>query len=109
MNYLGSGGFSSVYLAKCLIDGQMCALKFIKKDTITSAKKVRMLENERSILFTVTHPNLIDLYYAFETKNYIVFGLEYCPHGNLFNFLQRTKGVSEQQTKIIFKQILNGI
>jgi len=42
---LGSGGFSQVFLARCRIDHQYCALKFIRKDTITSAKKVKMLEN----------------------------------------------------------------
>jgi serum/glucocorticoid-regulated kinase 2 len=50
-----------------------------------------MLENEKNILFSIKHENLIDLLYAFETKNYIVFGLEYCPNGNLYNYLQRVK------------------
>ena len=45
LQYLGSGGFSTVYLAKCEIDQRLCALKFIKKDSITSAKKAKMLEN----------------------------------------------------------------
>lgn len=43
LQYLGSGGFSNVYLAKCEIDQRICALKFIKKDSITSAKKAKML------------------------------------------------------------------
>ena len=109
IDYLGSGGFSQVYLAKCRLDSQYCALKFIKKDTITSAKKVKMLENEKNILFSIKHNNLIDLYYAFETKNYIVFGLEYCPNGNLYNYLQKMKTVSEEESKLIFYQILQGL
>ena len=94
IDYLGSGGFSQVYLAKCKLDSQYCALKFIRKDTITSAKKLKMLENEKNILFSIKHKNLIDLYYAFETKNYIVFGLEYCPNGNLYNYVQKMKALS---------------
>ena len=43
LQYLGTGGFSTVYLAKCEIDQRLCALKFIKKDSITSAKKAKML------------------------------------------------------------------
>lgn len=84
----------------------MCALKFIRKDSITSAKKVKMLENEKNILFSIDHPKLVDLYYAFETKNHIVFGLEYCPNGNLYNFLQKARTVSEEDAKYIIKQIL---
>lgn len=72
---MGNGGFSQVYLAKCKLDYQYCALKFIAKESITSSKKVKMLENEKNILFSIKHENLIDLYYAFETKHYIVFGL----------------------------------
>ena len=53
-----------------------------------------MLENEKNILFSIKHKNLIDLYYAFETKNYIVFGLEYCPNGNLYNYVQKMKALS---------------
>lgn len=68
-----------------------------------------MLENQKNILFSIKHRNLIDLYYAFETKNYIVFGLEYCPNGNLYNYLQKMKTLNEQEAKVIFYQILHGL
>lgn len=84
----------------------MCALKFIRKDSITTAKKIKMLENEKNILFSIDHEKLVDLYYTFETKNYIVFGLEYCPNGNLYSFLQKMKTVSEDDAKFIIHQIL---
>lgn len=31
VRFLGSGGFSQVYLARCKLDQQYCALKFIRK------------------------------------------------------------------------------
>lgn len=65
-----------------------------------------MLENEKNILFSIDHEKLVDLYYTFETKNYIVFGLEYCPNGNLYSFLQKMKTVSEDDAKFIIHQIL---
>ena len=43
VKFLGSGGFSQVYLGRCRLDMQFSALKFIRKDTITTAKKVKML------------------------------------------------------------------
>ena len=49
------------------------------------------------------------MHYAFETKSYIVFGLEYCPNGNLYNFLQKKKTFTEGQTKYVLRQILNGL
>ena len=93
----------------CIRDSQYCALKFIRKDTITTVKKAKMLENEKNILFTVKHDNLIDLLYAFETKRYIVFGLEYCPNGNLYSYLQKVKRLPEAQARFVMLQILNGL
>lgn len=49
------------------------------------------------------------MYYAFETKNYIVFGLEYCPNGNLYNYVQKMKSLNEEEAKAIFFQILQGL
>ena len=98
-----------MYLAKCEIDQKVCALKFIKKDSITSAKKAKMLENEKEILFTINSPHLVDLFYAFETLNYIVFGLEYCPNNNLYNFIRKNKQLTEEDAKYIFSEILNGV
>lgn len=109
VKFLGSGGFSQVYLGRCKLDMQYSALKFIRKDSITTAKKVKMLENEKNILFSIKHENLIDLLYAFETKHYIVFGLEYCPNGNLYSYLQKVKNLNEGQAKSVMVQILNGL
>lgn len=65
-----------------------------------------MLENEKNILFTIDHTRLVDLYYALESKNYIIFGLEYCPNGNLYQFLQKRKTISEKEAKFLITQIL---
>ena len=60
-------------------------------------------------MFTIDSPDLVDLLYAFETTNYIVFGLEYCENGNLYTFLQKNKRVPEGDAKYIFKEILVGL
>lgn len=73
---IGVGGFSRVYLAKCKLNGRLCALKFISKSYIVSNKKHKLLQNEREILAGADSPSIITLYHAFETKNYVVFALE---------------------------------
>jgi serum/glucocorticoid-regulated kinase 2 len=44
---VGVGGFSKVYLAKCKLNGKLCALKFISKSYIINNKKFKLLQNER--------------------------------------------------------------
>jgi serum/glucocorticoid-regulated kinase 2 len=38
-----------------------------------------------------------------------VFGLEYCPYGNLYSYLQKVKSFSEGKAKTAMLQILNGL
>lgn len=52
---------------------------------------------------------MVDLLYAFETKHYIVFGLEYCPNGNLYSYLQKVKVLREPQARYAMSQILTGL
>lgn len=33
--------------------------------------------------------------FSFETKNFIVFGIEYCPGGELFSFMKKIKRMTE--------------
>lgn len=80
--------------------------KIHQKSSIVSESKYKMLENEKNILFTIDHTRLVDLYYALESKNYIIFGLEYCPNGNLYQFLQKRKTISEKEAKFLITQIL---
>lgn len=44
---IGVGGFSKVYLGKCLFTGELCALKFISKEYIMANRKQKLLYNER--------------------------------------------------------------
>lgn len=60
---IGMGGFSRVYLGKCKRDGKLCALKFIDKNNIKNSKK--FILNERTILGSINHPNIISLYHSF--------------------------------------------
>ena len=38
-----------------------------------------------------------------------MFGLEYCPNGNLYSYLQRVKGLSEPQARYAMTQVLEGL
>ena len=68
-----------------------------------------MLENEKNILFCIDHRRIVDLYYAFESQNYIIFGLQFCPNGNLYQLLHEDHILSEEKAKFVFYQILEGM
>ena len=52
------------------------------------------------------HPFVTQLYSSFETKEYLVFAMEYCHGGELFNLLRRVRRMEEEQAKFYFLETL---
>lgn len=51
------------------------------------------------------HPFIIKLEYSFESKNFIVFVLEFCSGGELFVKLRSVKQMTEEQARFYFSEI----
>ena len=81
---IGTGGFSSVYLARMKNDGKIYAMKVIDKVKMLEKDKEECVFNERNILSSLDHEFLIKLYFAFQSDDKLYFVTEYCPGGDLF-------------------------
>lgn len=102
---VGTGGFSRVYLGRGW--GKLMALKVINKGYILENEKQNIIENERAILELCSgHPFITQLYLSFETRNYLVFAMEYCNGGELFNLLRKVRRMTETQAKFYFLETL---
>ncbi|EAR98079.1 Serine/Threonine kinase domain protein (macronuclear) [Tetrahymena thermophila SB210] len=107
---VGMGGFSRVYLVQKKDNGKMYALKLIEKKFILTNKKEQIVQNERNIMTMMQgHPFLLQLDYAFESKNYIAFAMEYCAGGEMFYHLRKIKKMTEEQARFYFIEICLGI
>jgi serine/threonine protein kinase len=56
-------------------------LKVISKAFILKHRKQRLVRNERDIMVDLPHPLLAKLQATFETKQFIVFVIDYYPGG----------------------------
>jgi serine/threonine protein kinase len=56
-------------------------MKVIDKAFIVKNKKKKIVINERNIMVELNHPLLAKMYFTFETKNNLIFVLEYYPGG----------------------------
>jgi len=50
----------------------------------------------------ISHPFLLKLEYAFESKDYLGFVIEYCAGGELFFHLRRIKKMDEDMARFYF-------
>jgi serine/threonine protein kinase len=65
LKVIGKGGFSNVYQVRKKEDGNIYALKCLKKHLIKRQNKVRHIMNEKHILALVDHPFIVKINWAF--------------------------------------------
>ena len=106
---LGQGSFGNIFLAKrsdqSYIAVKMCDLNHKK-----------YIENEIKYHELIgIHKNIVQFICCFESDKHIMFGIEYVNGCDLFEYLidytkkNRCKGISEDISKVIFIQLLDGI
>ncbi|OMJ79166.1 hypothetical protein SteCoe_20866 [Stentor coeruleus] len=82
---IGKGSSSTVYLVEDIETRKQYAAKCIKKSHIKAKKNAfRNLVQEIKALYKLKHPNIIELYYVYETSDCIYLILEYFPYGDLY-------------------------
>ena len=106
---IGAGGFSKVFLAKFREDGRFYAMKLIDKQFILENRKQSIVSNERSVMVGVDHPFVLPLKFAFESAEFIVFVLEYCPGGELFTYVKRQRKMTEDTARFFITETLLGL
>lgn len=59
----------------------------IEKDLIKEYKMEQYIENEASIMKKINSENVIKIYDFFQNKDFYFMILEYCPDGNLLDYV----------------------
>lgn len=103
---IGSGGFSRVFLARFKGDGLFYAMKVISKSFIAKNKKHQLILNERNIMAETSHPMHSKLHWAFESKNSIIFVMDYYPGGELFGLIKRFRRMNETMARFYIIGVL---
>lgn len=86
ISVLGRGHFGKVILAEYKSSGDYYALKALKKTDIIQRDEVESLMSERRIFEVINstkHPFLVNLFACFQTRQHVVFVMEYACGGDL--------------------------
>ncbi|MBA0860365.1 hypothetical protein Goshw_016888 [Gossypium schwendimanii] len=105
---IGSGSFAVVWRSRHRQNGLEVAVKEIDKKLLSSKVSESLLK-EISILSTINHPNIIQLFEAIETEDRIFLVLEYCDGGDLAAYIQRYGKVSEEVARHLMRQLAAGL
>ncbi|NP_001405929.1 maternal embryonic leucine zipper kinase isoform 3 [Mus musculus] len=104
---IGTGGFAKVKLACHVLTGEMVAIKIMDKNALGS--DLPRVKTEIDALKSLRHQHICQLYHVLETKNKIFMVLEYCPGGELFDYIISQDRLSEEETRVVFRQILSAV
>ncbi|XP_037655853.1 serine/threonine-protein kinase MARK2-like [Choloepus didactylus] len=105
---IGKGGFSQVKLARHLPTSREVAVKITRKSKADSTS-LRLLSREVSILKTLRHPNVIQLFEVIEHDESLYLCMEYAKGGDLFDYLEDQGPLGEREARAKFRQMLSAI
>ncbi|XP_023812237.1 maternal embryonic leucine zipper kinase [Oryzias latipes] len=104
---IGSGGFAKVKLGRHILTGEKVAIKIMnKKDLGDDLPRVKL---EIEAMKNLSHQHICRLYHVIETSLQIFMVLEYCPGGELFDYIIAKDRLSEEETRVFFRQIVSAL
>lgn len=107
---LGEGSYGYVRLATHKTSNQKRAIKTVKKETITKDLKERAkFMAEIDILKRLDHPNILKLYEFYEDEHNYHLVTEYLQGGELFDFIIKSKLLSEPLAATFMKQLFGAV
>ena len=107
---IGSGSYGQVHLCQNIIDNKYYAIKHMDKMRLKKAlKTLSGIYTEIDLQSRISHPNIVQLLYVYESKNTFDLVMEYAPHGSLFEYIRKNKHLSEELSFSIFIQVVNAI
>lgn len=84
---LGEGSFSTVYVVREISTGKEYAMKVLEKRHMIREKKVQYVSREKEVLSKLNHPFFVRLYFTFQDKEKLYFGLSYAKKGELLPYI----------------------
>lgn len=129
---IGKGGCSRVRVVRHKTRHQYGAVKIITRTTAESTRAQSLanliestkttastpsghkpiphgLEREIAVMKLLEHPNIVRLYDVWENRNELYLIMEYADGGELFHFVDERKGLLEDETVYIFRQIVSAL
>ena len=90
-------------------NGKIYAMKVMRKDAIIAKNQVTHTKDEKNILQMIQHPFIVNLHYAFQTKDKLYMILDYVNGGELFFHLKKEGRFSEERVRLYAAEISSAL
>jgi serine/threonine protein kinase len=106
---LGSGQFGKVKKVQLKGTNSLYAMKVMKKEDIVKNGMVESCKAEKAIMQNITHPYIVKLHYAFQTKDKLYLVMDLLPGGELFDHLSKEGKFSEERCRVFGAEVASAL
>ena len=106
---IGRGAFGKVNIGLNILTGRIVAIKSFNKKNLSNEKAKKKILYETDLMRGLYHPAVTKILETFETDQYFLIIMEYISGGNLQNFVKKRRKLSEKTSRILFRQLIQGI
>ncbi|XP_035911040.1 testis-specific serine/threonine-protein kinase 3-like [Anopheles stephensi] len=111
---IGSGSYSKVYQAfyrPARLEsgpGHSLACKLIDRRR-TSKDYERLLPRETVAMLALSHPHIVSVMSIQEYGPFVCVFMDYCRYGDLLQYIQTRKRISERRSRLFFRQLVDAV
>ena len=110
---IGAGARSTIWRARALKSGQICAVKIVRRGDGVDSRYFRQMSNEYRIARRFNHPNLVKVYELVSSRflfwvTQVALAVEYVPGVNLAE-LSRTEKLDATRLVSLYIQLADGL
>ncbi|XP_053667305.1 testis-specific serine/threonine-protein kinase 6-like [Anopheles marshallii] len=111
---IGSGSYSKVYQAfyrPARLEtgpGHLIACKLIDRRR-TSKDYERLLPRETVAMLALSHPHIVSVMSIQEYGPFVCVFMDYCRYGDLLQYVQERKRISERRARLFFRQLVGAV
>jgi hypothetical protein len=112
LKVVGKGAFGKVMLVRKksgMGEGNIYAMKVLKKSVIVAKGQVEHTKSERSILMEIKHPFVVRLRFAFQSEEKLYLVTDYYSGGSLFYHLRKSRSFSEERARLYAAELLTAL
>lgn len=109
INEVGHGAFATVYKVEHVESKGIFALKVVPKVNLVSKDDEARFQREIDSMAILKHENIVQLHNFFSDQINYYMVMDYCPNGELYDFIVKNGKIQENTAALLFQQIASAI
>lgn len=112
LKVVGKGAFGKVMLVRKKAgksQGEIFAMKVLKKSVIASLGQIEHTKSEREILFIIKHPYIVRLRFSFQNEDKLYLITDYYNGGSLYSHLKKSRYFHEERARFYGAELLSAL